>query len=392
MRGVTRELRGKVAKRVANDRAAGDRRVCDERACASGSRCDDAQCVADTSCPPPQSPKLLFEAPPNSLWAEDENSYVIEIAGREELFGGSIGNDTAAHFHDLATGEDSTLAHAPGVALCSSNPDYCFATEPGAFTLFQSLSSDGHTWSAASQRRYTTDGWPIFTGADLAAHRVATYDTAANTMSVLDTDSGSVLFTFGYPNSLAGFSFDARGRTAFVDVAQNDDSGEVTSRASIDFGATFDVVYRGETIKTTYPLLLIEDTHYAVRDNGLADYTTTRIERLDGAVPTTLGTFTDPPLSSFDSDYRDQLLEPGPAVYTLDCWTAGRCRSFLVHLDPVSVEAIAQSPLPAGQLLRVTNVRRLACGARDLVLHLQQNAGGSHQFWSLRVLGREGLP
>ena len=85
-------------------------------------------------------------------------------------------------------------------------------------------------------------------------------------------------------------------------------------------------------------------------------------------------------------------LEPGPAMYALDCATGGQCRSFLIHLDPVSVELIAEAQWPDGLQPSVSGVRRLACGARDLVLVTADSVSQQHRVWSLRLPGRPGLP
>ena len=100
----------------------------------------------------------------------------------------------------------------------------------------------------------------------------------------------------------------------------------------------------------------------------------------------------DPPLTSLDFGYVSNPLEPGSAMYAVDCTTDQQCRSFLIHLDPVSVELIGQAAWPEGRPPVVSNVRRLSCGARDLVLTTASDTSATPHLWSLRLPGRAGLP
>jgi hypothetical protein len=358
-----------------------------------GARCDSHWCVPDTGCPPAQEPELLFEPAAGSPWS-GRSAWVLELSpGHELLMGVSYDpTATALHFHDLATGEESTLEHPPGVATCVSDPIACFAMDDSEFTLFQDLSSDGQTWTAAAEQSYAIAGLPVASGADISARQLPVWDENAATVSLLDLDRASVLFALPLPDSLLAIIEDDQGRTASLRVGHNGPAGTVIESAPLRDGAAFTTVYQGEALKFTAVLLTNGDTRYAVRENGLDDYETTRVERVVDGVPQALGTYADPPLASLSLEYQSKPLEPGPAMYALDCATAQRCRSFLIHLDPVSVEPIAQAPWPDGRPAQVANVRRLACGARDLVLSTSDDAGVTNHFWSLRLPGRAGLP
>ena len=70
---------------------------------------------------------------------------------------------------------------------------------------------------------------------------------------------------------------------------------------------------------------------------------------------------------------------------------AGACRSFLITLDPVAVEAVGASSWPEGISPYVVQVRRLSCGARDVLLRTNDESG-TLSIWSIRITGRAGLP
>ena len=58
----------------------------------------------------------------------------------------------------------------------------------------------------------------------------------------------------------------------------------------------------------------------------------------------------------------------------------------------ISAELIAEAPWPDGRPPYVSGLRRLACGARDLVLATLDPSSQSRRFWSVRLTGRSGLP
>lgn len=360
--------------------------------CGGRSKHDDAV-APDVACPAAQEPKLLFEPAADSAWAGKRRPFVIQLDGRDFLTSVALdANATSLELHDLTSGEDSTLEHAPGVTYCLGDPVFCIVREPGAFTLLQDLSLTGSEWTAASQRRYAVTGQPEAFPGDLEARRLPLWDEDASTLSRLDLDSGTLLYTLPLPSPLLDEVSDTQDRTIAIEVSQNSTSGNVVQSAPFTEGASFSPVYRGEPVKATALLLTPGPTRFAVRENGLADYRTTRVERVTDAAPTTLGTFADPPLTALDWSYRRHPLEAGSSMYALDCDTARQCRSFLIHLDPVTVELIGQAPWPAGSSAIVSGDRRLVCGGRDLILTTMDAEGETTQIWSVRLAGRRGAP
>lgn len=363
--------------------------------CASGLRCDSGRCVPDEMCPPAQPPRLIFEPVPGSPWAIDRPAIVV-LSGHELLTSSFEDlSATALHFHDLDSGEESTLSHPEGVAYCAFEPVICLSTDYTGFDLFEGLNLGPRTsrWLATTVRGFPVPGSPIGGAADLAAHQLPIWDSAANTVLLLDLETGWATVSLALDGSLLATSPDVRGVTTSVNTSTSSDAGYVVKNARLRNGAEFSVVYRGDSIRYSGVLLTNGEPRYAVRENGRADAATTRVERVINAVPTEIGTFTDPPFTALDSAYtRDLPLEPGPAMYALDCVTGGQCRSFLVHLDPFSVELIAAAPLPDGLPASVSGMRRLACGARDLVLVSKASGSEQRQLWSMRLPGRPGLP
>jgi len=374
---------------------AGSQACLTSQGCAAGLRCDSGLCVSDTMCPPAQPPALIFEPVADSPWAIDR-PHIVELSGHELLT--SSFDDLSAsalRFHDLRTGEESILPHPTGVAYCAFDPSACISTDYTAFSLFEGVSLNEHTslWSATSERSFTVAGSPIGSSADLAARRLPIWNGRASSISILDLDTARVAVDFSLDGSLAAVIPDARGVSTSVVTTNSGASPYVLKSALLREGATASVVYRGDGIRLYAVLLTNGEPRYAVRENGRADAATSRVERVVNAVPTALGTFADPPASALDYAYMTNLaLEPGPAMYALDCATGGQCRSFLIHLDPVSVELIAEAQWPHGLQPSVSGVRRLACGARDLVLVNADSVSQQHRVWSLRLPGRPGLP
>jgi hypothetical protein len=363
--------------------------------CAKGLRCDAGLCAADEACPAAQGPTLLFELPSTSPFASGF-PYVVFISDHELLVSQMIADPTATSlaFYDLHTGQESALPHESGVAYCGLDPAVCFSTNDSATSLFEGLSLDPatSTWSAAGERTFTVDGTPFFSSGDLAAGRLPFWSSTESSLSVLDIDTGGATLTLALEGSPLAAIADAHGVTTSLNTILSDAAGVIIKNAPLREGATFDTIYSGEAVRSTAVLLTNGSPRYSVRENGATESATIRVERVVDAVPTTLGTLTDPPLSAVSFEYASRPLEPSSSMYALDCRSAQKCRSFLIHLDPVSAELIAEASWPDGNLPYVSGIRRLACGARDLVLATVDPASQSRRFWSVRLTGREGLP
>ena len=349
--------------------------------CAQGLRCDAGLCAADEGCPGAQGPTLLFELPSTSPFASGF-PYVVSISGHELLVSQMIADPTATSlaFYDLRTGQESALPHESGVAYCALDPAVCLSTNGSTTSLFERLSLDPatSTWSAAGERTFTVDGTPFFSSGDLAAGRLPFWSSTESSLSVLAIDTGRPTLTLALDGNLLATIPDAHGVTTSLNTALFGAAGVVIKNAPLREGATFETIYNGEAIRRTAVLLTNGSPRYAVRENGPNESAAIRIERVVDAVPTTLGTLTDPPLSAVNFEYASRPLEPGSSMYALDCRSVQQCRSFLIHLDPVSADLIAEAPWPDGTLPYVSGIRRLACGARDLVLATVDPA--SHQI------------
>jgi len=318
------------------------------------------------------------------------------MSGHELVVSQTIADPTATSlaFYDLRTGEESTLPHEGGVASCGLEPPVCFSTNGSQTTVFEDLSLDPatSTWSAARARIFTVDGTPFASSGDLATHRLPIWSSTNSSMSVLDVDTGRPTLTLALDGDLLATITDAHGLTTSLNTIHHDASDAIVKNAPVREGATFETIYSGEPLRATTVLLTNGSPRYAVRENGRTDSATIRIERVSDAVPTTLGTITDPPLSAVNFDYASQPLEANSSMYALDCGTAQKCRSFLIHLERVSAEFVAEAPWPDGAQPYVAGTRRLACGARDLVLGTVDPISQSFRFWSVRLTGRPGLP